>query len=117
LVSNITGPVDVFDRDLNQKGVAPFFSVVVWSAGVGVRKPNPRIFEIALEGLNLKPGKHIVMVGDNEVADIIGGKEMGFTTVKVDDRQEPSGSVADFVIQRSELIDFFKDKLSRRPTV
>jgi len=111
LVSNVTGPVDIFERDLSEKGLAPFFSAVVWSAEVGFRKPNPRIFEITLEALNLKPGKQIVMVGDNEVADVVGGKEMGFTTVKVDDRPDVSDSVADYVIQRSELQALFEDKL------
>ena len=114
LVSNVTGPVDIFEKDLSEKGLARFFSVVVWSADVGYRKPNPRIYEIALEGLDLKSGKQIVMVGDNEKADIIGGKEMGFTTVKVDDSRERSDSVADYVILRSELQELFEDKLIKK---
>ena len=117
LVSNVTGPVDIFERDLSEKGLARFFSVVVWSADVGCRKPNPRVFEIALEGLKLKPGKQIVMVGDNEKADIIGGKEMGFTTVKVDDSREKTESVADYVVLRSELQELFEDKLIKRGAI
>jgi FMN phosphatase YigB (HAD superfamily) len=116
-VSNVTGPADIFAKDFTAKGLAPFFSVVIWSAGVGVRKPNPRIFEIALEGLQLKPGKHIVMVGDNEVADIGGGKGMGFTTVKVDDRQERSDSAADYVVKRSEFHELIVDKFIDQATI
>jgi putative hydrolase of the HAD superfamily len=114
LVSNVTGPADIFERDLSEKGLARYFSVVVWSANVGYRKPNPRIFEIALEGLKLKPGKQILMVGDNEQADIVGGKKMGFTTVKVDDRREKSESAADYVVLRSELQELFEDKLIKQ---
>ena len=99
------------------RGLAGFFSVVVWSSAVGYRKPNPRIYEIALEDLELTPGRRIVMVGDNEEADIIGGEKMGFTTVKVDDRGEKSESAADYVVLRSELQTLFEDKLIKRKAV
>ncbi len=111
LVSNVTGPVDIFEKDLSEKGLSHFFQVIVWSSGTGYRKPNPRIYEIALEGLKLRAGKHIVMVGDNEQADIIGGKNMGFTTVKVVDIGEKSESVADYVVLRSGLQELFEKEL------
>ncbi len=111
LVSNVTGPVDIFDKNLSEKGLSHFFQVIVWSSAVGYRKPNPKIFEIALDGLKLKPGKHIIMVGDNEKADIIGSRKMGFTTIKVEGSKSESESVADYVVSRSELRDFFKNEL------
>ena len=111
LVSNVTGPVEIFEDDLSKKGLASFFQIVVWSSCVGYLKPNPRIYQMALDGLKLKPGKHIVMVGDNEIADIIGGKNMGFTTVKVDENVEKSKSAADYVVSRSGLQKLFKMEL------
>ena len=111
LVSNVTGPVEIFEMDLIDKGLAIFFQTIVWSSGVGFRKPNPRIFQIALDDLNQVSGKQIIMVGDNEIADIIGGKNMGFTTVKVDDNQEKSESIADYVVLRSELEELFEKEL------
>ena len=71
LVSNVTGPSEIFERDLSEKGLRPYFDVVVWSSRVGVRKPNPEIYQIALERLKLEPSRLIVMIGDHEIADIL----------------------------------------------
>jgi putative hydrolase of the HAD superfamily len=117
LVSNVTGPIEIFEKDLREKGLAFFFQVVVWSSGVGYRKPNPKIYEIALESLKLRPGKQIIMVGDSEEADIIGGKNMGFTTVKVDDQGKKAESVADYVVFRSELQGLFERELLWRQAI
>ena len=117
LVSNVTGPVEIFEMDLTEKGLADFFQVVVWSSGVGYRKPNPKIYEIALAGLQLGPGKQIVMVGDSEEADIIGGQKMGFTTVKVENQGQKAESVADYVVMRSELQVLFEEELFWRRAI
>ena len=111
LVSNVTGPFDIFDRDLAQKGLAPYFKVVVWSSQVGCRKPDPRIFQAALDGLHAKPGKQIVMVGDSEVADISGGKAMGFTTIKVEENDKKAGSAADYVVKGNKLQELMEKEL------
>jgi putative hydrolase of the HAD superfamily len=117
LVSNMTGPTEIFDADLSDKGLAAFFEVVVWSCAVNYRKPDERIFQFALDRLNLKAGKHIVMVGDNEQADVMGGKAMGFTTVKVIWDKRETDSAADYVVEGSELIQFFQSALqSQRPS-
>jgi HAD superfamily hydrolase (TIGR01549 family) len=117
LVSNMTGPAEIFDADLRDKGLAAFFEVIVWSCAVKYRKPDKRIFQFALERLNLKAGKHIVMVGDNEQADVMGGKAMGFTTVKVIWDKRETDSAADYVVKGPELIQFFQSTLpSQRPS-
>ena len=108
LVSNVTGPVELFDQDLRRKGLASFFQSIVWSSTVGYRKPDPRIFQSALDQLSLPPGKSIIMVGDNEQADIFGGKNMGFTTVKVVKSEEAATSIADYVVVGSSLQHLFR---------
>ena len=113
LVSNVTGPVEIFETDLRDKGLASFFAVTVWSSAVGYRKPDPKIFAIALESLSLVPGRHIVMVGDSEKADILGGKRMGFTTVKVMSNRKDTGSSADYVVTGADLLEFFRSELYR----
>lgn len=112
LISNVTGPAEIFDMDLRDKGLTSFFDVIVWSSAVNYRKPNARIFQFALDKLNLKPGKHIVMVGDNEQADIVGGKAMGFTTIKVIKSGEKIDSVADYVVTGVELMRLFRTELN-----
>jgi putative hydrolase of the HAD superfamily len=110
LVSNVTGPSEIFERDLSEKGLRPYFDTVVWSSRLGVRKPNPKIFQIALEGLKLEPSRWIVMVGDHEIADILGGKQMGFTTVKIVPDGDGSESAADYVVTGAELQNLLETK-------
>jgi HAD superfamily hydrolase (TIGR01509 family) len=107
LVSNATGPVDIFDDDLRHKGLASFFQTVVWSSAVGYRKPHPRIFQAALAGLGLSASPAILMVGDHEQADVLGGNNMGFTTIKVVNSEGGTNSAADYVVARAALPDFF----------
>jgi HAD superfamily hydrolase (TIGR01549 family) len=115
LVSNVTGPSEIFDNDLAEKGLKPYFDAVVWSSRVGVRKPNPAIYQIALDELKLKPAKEILMIGDRETADILGGKRLGFTTIKIETAGNGSSSVADYVVKGSELQSLLETQFTRSP--
>lgn len=109
LISNVTGPVEVFEIDLQVKGLAPFFKVVVWSSAVGYRKPHPRIFQTALESLGLNASERVIMVGDHEQADILGAKAMGFTTVRVaPSNATPVDSEADYLASGTDLLSQFQ---------
>jgi len=57
-----------------------FFEVIISSAAVGVRKPNPRIFKLVLERMNLSPDA-AVMVGDTLGADILGARNTGIFSI------------------------------------
>lgn len=110
LVSNVTGPSEIFENDLAEKGLKPYFDAVVWSSNVGVRKPNPKIYQIILKKLKLKPSEQIVMIGDHEIADILGGKQMGFTTIKVVPAGHDFDSAADYVVAGVELQSLLETK-------
>ncbi len=58
----------------------PYFDLVLTSAACGVRKPNPRIFTLALERLGLEPGQ-AAMVGDTLGADILGAQNAGLYSI------------------------------------
>ncbi|HHW45626.1 MAG TPA: HAD family hydrolase [Clostridiales bacterium] len=60
-------------------------------------KPNPRIFEYALERLNLKPDEAIY-VGDNIEYDIKGAKSAGLTAVWLNRYNKLAPPEADFCI-------------------
>jgi putative hydrolase of the HAD superfamily len=76
VVSNFTGNLD---RCLSELDLAPVFDAIVDSAVVGVRKPDPRIFALALEQLRVPPSR-AVMVGDNPFADIQPAAALGMAT-------------------------------------
>jgi putative hydrolase of the HAD superfamily len=54
----------------------------VVSGEVGVGKPDPRIFDLALRLLGASP-EEAVMVGDNPTRDVAGAKAAGVTAVWV----------------------------------
>ncbi len=79
VVSNAGDDADV-QALVNNSGLRPYLDFAVSSAACGIRKPNPRIFEIALEHWNL-PREEVVMVGDTLGADILGARNAGLASV------------------------------------
>jgi HAD-superfamily hydrolase, subfamily IIIA len=64
-----------------------FFELVIISADVGVRKPAPRIFELALKQMALQP-QQAIMVGDTLGADILGARNAGLSSVWITRRAD-----------------------------
>ena len=58
---------------------------IVDSSEIGLRKPDPRIFDRALEITGSSP-ERIIYVGDNYYADIIGAKNAGLRPVLLDEK-------------------------------
>jgi HAD superfamily hydrolase (TIGR01509 family) len=48
---------------VERSGLSPLLDTIVSSASVGVAKPNPRIFQVALERLGVRPDRAL-HVGD-----------------------------------------------------
>lgn len=65
---------------LQQHGILQFIDLVIASAEEGVAKPDPRIFQIALERSGCKP-ENAVMIGDRIDNDIEPAKRMGMKTI------------------------------------
>lgn len=72
---------DAFLRDLLRKN-GLLFDHVVTSESVRAYKPRPRIFEVALARLRVRP-EDAVHVGDSLTADIEGASRLGMKTVWV----------------------------------
>jgi putative hydrolase of the HAD superfamily len=85
-ISNANDAQDV--HTLIDKGhFAPFFEITLISAEVGLRKPHPGIFKLALDYFKVRP-EEAVMVGDTLGADIIGANNMGISSVWISRRAE-----------------------------
>ncbi|MDZ7343133.1 MAG: HAD family hydrolase [candidate division KSB1 bacterium] len=80
IISNSDGSID---RAMKKLGFTPFFECMIDSHVVGVEKPDPRIFELALQQLSL-PAEHCVYVGDNYDRDIIGARQAGLVPILID---------------------------------
>jgi HAD superfamily hydrolase (TIGR01549 family) len=68
-----------FWAEVEHFGLDKLLEAVVVSADVGYLKPHPRIFEVALERLEVE-AEECMMVGDNLRADVEGPKTLGMTT-------------------------------------
>jgi len=73
---------DTFQEDLHTMGICPVIDLkhMAISADVGLRKPNPELFQHTLRTLNAVP-EETVMVGDSIAADIRGAKMLGMLAV------------------------------------
>lgn len=80
VVSNAEGRVA---RDLDNAGYRGLFETVVDSHVVGVEKPDPAIFAIALTTMGAEPDS-TVYLGDVPSVDVIGARAAGITAVLLD---------------------------------
>lgn len=77
MVSNFYGNLNTVLKDFN---IAHLFRHVVESAVVGVRKPDPKIYQLGVEGLQLPPGECVV-IGDSFGKDIVPAKQCGCAAI------------------------------------
>jgi putative hydrolase of the HAD superfamily len=60
-------------RKLNASGLTPYFDLVITSETTGHKKPDPKIFQYALDKIDAHHYE-VVMIGDNPDSDILGAK-------------------------------------------
>lgn len=77
LVSNFYGNIHTILEDF---GLLCYFEQIVESSVVGIRKPDPAIFTLGVEALNLPPNQ-VVVVGDSYGKDILPAHSIGCHTV------------------------------------
>jgi putative hydrolase of the HAD superfamily len=98
LVTN--GPCDLQCVKLDASGLRSYFGATVISRQVGVKKPDPRIFAIALGRLGTE-AQDSAFVGDTPKSDIVGAHAAGMKAVWLnrDNSPQPDGIVPDATIQ------------------
>ena len=77
LVSNVSSP---YKEPIARLGIESLVDHYVYSCDCGFAKPDPRIFEMAIERMNLSRSS-IVMVGDDPDADIAGARSVGLRAI------------------------------------
>lgn len=80
IISNHFGQLAANLRDL---GLAAYFDVVLDSALIGLRKPDPRIFALACDSLGVLP-RDAVYVGDEPRNDVLGATQAGLLPILLD---------------------------------
>ena len=64
------------DMYLEQTEMQSFFETIVISEGIGIEKPDRRIFQEVLDRLHI-PGEELAMFGDNDIAGRAPAKQLG----------------------------------------
>ena len=80
VVSNSEGTVEAMLKDV---GLARYFDAILDSWVVGVAKPDPRIFQLALERVGGRAAE-AVMVGDVPSVDVDGARAAGVRAILID---------------------------------
>ncbi|MFD1140087.1 HAD family hydrolase [Larkinella insperata] len=77
MVSNFYGNLNTV---LEEFGIRSCFKTVIESAVVGVRKPDPAIYQLGLDYLQL-PAQNTVVIGDSYTKDIRPASQLGCRTL------------------------------------
>ena len=109
-------PDKQYEKILRLK-IHPYLSDIIISDEVGVRKPNPEIYQLSLERLKAE-NNEIIYIGDHYETDIIPTKKIGIHNVLIHrggkyDREISENIKPDFEIKKlDELIEII-DRLNK----
>ena len=91
---------EVQNLKLEKSGIHTFFREIITSECVGVKKPNPKVFEFALGKAGAKAHQS-VMIGDSYEADVMGAINSGMRAIHFS--QENKGAEAQRITTLVEL--------------
>lgn len=95
-------PGAVLRKILQQYRLAHFLREKLFSNELGIAKPNPEIFRLALKKLGVK-AEEALHVGDDPVTDVLGAHQVGMKTIWLNHRR--SGVKPPFDWQISSLLE------------
>ena len=101
IISN--GFHEVTHRKIDGSGIRKYVDTVTSADDVNVRKPNPRIFEYALNQANAAKSESI-LIGDDWIADIEGARNFGIEVIFFNALRENKTEEGLIVIQKLDEI-------------
>ncbi|HET6249763.1 MAG TPA: HAD family hydrolase [Tepidisphaeraceae bacterium] len=105
LVSN--GSAGMQRRKIEALRISPYLSTIAISAEVGLRKPDVRIFRLALEAMGMTPSQSW-FVGDHPVYDMAGAHAAGLTAIQICAMDHPARDGCLQIREISELLDLME---------
>ncbi len=94
--------------EMKATGIENYFDPIIISSDYGFRKPDPRLFQAALDRIGADPGD-VLFVGNDIYRDIFGAGQLGMKTVffvSNQGRRQMEGVEPDYIIYRfAELKD------------
>lgn len=71
---------EVQNLKMQKSGIKQYFKEIITSESVGVKKPNPKVFEFALLKAKVT-AQNSIMIGDNYEADVLGALKSGMLAI------------------------------------
>ena len=93
---------EIQDKKLKNSNIYSFFDCIINSEMAGVKKPDPRIFKLALQQGNVYAEKSL-MIGDSLEADVLGAKAVGFHAVHFNAHNEPNHDICKIIKDLREI--------------
>ena len=84
LITNCSTEVPLFWKNIE---LSHFFDVTIFSASVGMKKPNPQIYILACEQLEVEPNE-CLYIGDGDSNELSGASQLGMYAVMIRDPNE-----------------------------
>jgi putative hydrolase of the HAD superfamily len=102
-------PIKQYEKILRLQ-IDELVDLIVITDEVGIRKPNPKLFEYFLEKFGVK-GNETIYVGDNIEKDIIPAKMNGIHTIYIHRGGKYDFSLSDLNLTDKEIPNYEIDKL------
>ncbi|MEM8927845.1 MAG: YjjG family noncanonical pyrimidine nucleotidase [Bacteroidota bacterium] len=96
---------EIQEKKMKNANIRHYFNVVVNSEMAGVKKPNPKIFLMALEKASVQP-QNALMIGDNLEADILGAQKVGLHALHLNSNREQHHEFSKIIHYLHEIKNF-----------
>jgi putative hydrolase of the HAD superfamily len=100
--------------ELSDVGLRDYFDPIIVSGDYGYRKPDPRLFQKALDSLQVRP-EQALFLGNDLFHDILGAQQVGMKAIMISyssNISSTSSILPDYMItqfaQLPQAVDYFK---------
>jgi len=107
VISNCFLPAFLYKEIFVDKGLDDYIDDYTFSYTYGIRKPNPRIFEIALTKNHLKPNESL-MIGDGLKPDIKGSRQLGIQSVWYNNKNKINHDHIEMLLEINKFEELIK---------
>jgi len=101
-------------KKLNATGIINYFSTIVISSEIGIKKPDKRIFDHLIKKLNISPS-HCYYIGDKPKTDIEGAENAGMNGIWINRKGENTELDILEIKSLNEIKKILKKKTTANP--
>lgn len=96
---------EIQDTKMRNANIDGYFENVINSEMAGVKKPNPIIFQLALDRAKVE-SKNAIMIGDSLEADVLGAKALGLHALHFNAHQDDPHNFCPMITDLVEIKSF-----------